>query len=82
RARRRRRRHTDSPFPEGTVATVVRPGSRGLVRVGGELWNARPTGEGPLLEGQRVKIVGQDGLLLLVNPELGEGEGVRESGSP
>ncbi|MBI2875101.1 MAG: hypothetical protein HYY09_08425, partial [Firmicutes bacterium] len=44
RARRRRRRHTDSPFPEGTVATVVRPGSRGLVRVGGELWNARPTG--------------------------------------
>jgi membrane-bound serine protease (ClpP class) len=41
--------------------------SRGLVRVHGELWNA--TSRTPVRAGQRVRILGRDGLTLLVEPE-------------
>jgi membrane protein implicated in regulation of membrane protease activity len=40
------------------------------VRVRGETWRARPeTGRGPIRFGQSVRIVGREGLLLLVRPE-------------
>jgi membrane-bound serine protease (ClpP class) len=51
----------------GTTAEVIGEFTgRGVVRYGGELWNARAAG--PLCAGQRVRIVGIDGLVLSVEP--------------
>jgi membrane-bound serine protease (ClpP class) len=51
----------------GTTAEVIGEFTkRGVVRYGGELWNAQA--EGPLCAGQRVRIVGIDGLVLSVEP--------------
>ena len=41
-------------------------GEEGRVRVKGELWRARATA--PLTTGTRVKVIGRDGLTLLVAP--------------
>lgn len=49
----------------GVVRSDLNP--QGEVQVGGEAWSARPTeGEGPLLQGTRVEVVGMDGLKLRV----------------
>ena len=42
-------------------------GGDGKVQVGAERWNARS--ERPLVSGQRIRVVGRDGLTLLVGPE-------------
>ncbi len=47
-----------------TGETVSWQGNEGRVRVRGEIWRARA--EAPLRDGSRVKVVGRDGLLLLV----------------
>ncbi len=50
---------------EGVVRSDLNP--QGEVRVSGESWTARPAeGEGPLLSGTRVEVVGMDGLKLRV----------------
>ena len=52
----------------GTTARVVRPAASGRparVRCGGEMWYAEAR-EGPLAEGQRVRVAGLRGLVLLV----------------
>jgi len=41
-------------------------GTQGRVRVAGEIWRARA--EAPLVEGAGVKVVGRDGLVLIVRP--------------
>ena len=54
---------------EATVTTACRP--LGQARLGGELWQARcEAGADP---GRRVRVVGRDGLVLLVEP-LGDGK--------
>ena len=66
----------------GTVGTALSPGSIGEVRrpvgplggsvyVGGEEWSARTSEGGPLPRGASVRVVRQDGLVLIVEPAPG-----------
>ena len=49
----------------GVVRSDLNP--QGEVQVAGEAWSARPAeGEGPLVSGTRVEVVGMDGLKLRV----------------
>jgi len=50
----------------GTAEAIADFSERGMVRLGGETWNARSSG--PLRAGQRVRVVKVDGLLLWVEP--------------
>jgi membrane-bound ClpP family serine protease len=50
---------------EGAVVTPCRP--QGQVRLQGEIWDARCEGGGAGA-GERVRVVGRDGLTLLVEP--------------
>jgi membrane-bound serine protease (ClpP class) len=58
----------------GALGEVRRPlgplGAFGSVYVGGEEWTARSTGDLPLERGTPVRIVGQDGLTVVVEPSL------------
>jgi membrane protein implicated in regulation of membrane protease activity len=74
----RRRRTDDSGFgaggtskvPIGTsglARTVV--GASGVVYAVGEEWTARSRGGAAIAAGQHVRVVGHDGLTLLVDPE-------------
>ncbi|HEX6995907.1 MAG TPA: NfeD family protein [Gammaproteobacteria bacterium] len=38
----------------------------GTVRIGGERWNAVVEGDGPIEAGERVRVVGRDGMTLVV----------------
>ncbi len=54
------------PHMEGTQGKVAVPlDPEGLVRIGGELWGARSE-DGPIQAGEKVVVVGQDGLQLMV----------------
>lgn len=55
----------------GTTAGVLEPGSVGRVELRGTSWSARNTSERALPAGTRCRVVGIDGLLLLVGPEGG-----------
>jgi len=56
----------------GLVVSTLNPS--GAVQMAGELWSADAVdGSGPILEGERVEIVGSEGLRLLVRP-ISEGE--------
>jgi membrane-bound serine protease (ClpP class) len=46
--------------------TVSWEGREGRIRVSGEIWRARASA--PLTSGTRVKVVGRDGLVLVVQP--------------
>jgi membrane-bound serine protease (ClpP class) len=50
---------------KGIVVTDLNP--EGAVHVGGELWTAKST-SGPILEGERIRVVEVDGLRLKVEP--------------
>lgn len=64
---RRRRATTGEEELIGAEAQVVAPlAPEGQVRVHGELWQARLSGGGSAAAGERVRIVGRDGLTLLV----------------
>lgn len=53
----------------GTVGEVRRPlGPTGSVYLGGEEWSARSADEASLPRGATVRVVGQDGLTLIVEP--------------
>ncbi|MDQ7795106.1 MAG: nodulation protein NfeD [bacterium] len=67
RSRRGRPRH---PVPEvGPQATVLEAlDPLGSVRVGGESWSARAVGAAPIAAGTRVRVLGREGLLLVVEP--------------
>lgn len=66
----------ERPGPDGAYRLVGRlgvvertDGAEGMVRVRGELWRAETSpGGGPLTRGARVRVVGVDGLLLVVEP--------------
>jgi membrane-bound serine protease (ClpP class) len=60
----------------GTVGEVRRPlGPTGSVYLGGEEWSARSADDVPLPRGATVRVVGQDGLTLIVEPVVsGPGE--------
>jgi len=51
---------------EGEVRTSIRPGHPGKVFVFGEYWNA--TGDTEIQTGQKVKVVGREGMTLKVEP--------------
>jgi membrane-bound ClpP family serine protease len=54
----------------GVAVTDIAP--EGLVQSSGERWSAR-SGEGPIRAGERVEIVGREGLCLLVRRARKEG---------
>lgn len=54
----------------GVVKHAIDPEGKGKVQVHGELWKAR-AGQ-PVAEGVRVRVVGVDGLVLEVEPEVAE----------
>jgi membrane-bound serine protease (ClpP class) len=61
---------------EGTAVTAVDPD--GTVRIRGALWRARTNRATPILEGDVVRVVEIDGLLLEVEPEEGGAKDYRE----
>lgn len=64
-------RGTRSAYPpEGSEGVVLRRLSpKGIVRVRGELWNARlADGADETDEGRRVRVTGRDGMTLIVEP--------------
>jgi membrane protein implicated in regulation of membrane protease activity len=71
----RRRRSLDDGFGAGGQSTVP-VGSigvaktdlspAGVVHVAGEQWTARSSGGAPIVDDQRIRVVGQDGLTLIV----------------
>ena len=59
-------------LPPGSVGEVRLPlGPLGSVYVGGEEWSARTANEQPLPRGTPVRVVRQDGLILIVEPTAG-----------
>jgi membrane-bound serine protease (ClpP class) len=57
-------------LPTGTPAVVRRPlGPVGSVYAAGEEWTARTVGDLPLDRGTPVKVVGVDGLTVIVEPD-------------
>jgi membrane-bound serine protease (ClpP class) len=73
-------------LPPGTVGEVRRPlgpdGSLGSIYAGGEEWTARTAGELPLERGTPVRVVGQEGLTLIVEPALDAAGTAAQSPSP
>ena len=61
---------------EGTAVSAVDPD--GTVRIRGALWRARTNRATPILEGDVVRVVEIDGLLLEVEPEEGGAKDYRE----
>lgn len=53
----------------GSAKTDLSPS--GVVLAAGEQWTARSGSGAPIAEGQWVRVVGQDGLTLIVDPEPG-----------
>jgi membrane-bound serine protease (ClpP class) len=51
----------------GTTKTMLAPS--GVVRMVGEEWTARSGDGSEIAAGERVRVVGQDGLTLIVDPE-------------
>jgi membrane-bound serine protease (ClpP class) len=52
---------------EGVAKTVLAPS--GVVLAAGEQWTARSASGAQIESGQRVRVVGQDGLTLIVDPQ-------------
>lgn len=51
----------------GVARTMV--AQSGVVNAAGEDWTARSVGDLPIAAGERVRVVGHDGLTLMVEPE-------------
>jgi membrane-bound serine protease (ClpP class) len=72
--------------PTGTIGEVRRPlgpfGELGSIYAAGEEWTARGTGELGLDRGTPVRVVGQDGLTLIVEPVLDATGSTAQSPSP
>jgi membrane-bound ClpP family serine protease len=51
---------------EGSVVETIPAGGEGLVMVEGELWRARSVRDEDIPAGERVRVVGYEGLVLLV----------------
>ncbi len=62
---------------EAEVKTALAP--LGVVYAAGEEWTARSAGGAALIPGQRVRVVGQDGLTLIVEPETSGAPPAREA---
>lgn len=51
----------------GDVGMVIRDGRpRGKIRIGGEVWDARTRDNSPLDKGEAVRVVGDEGIVLIV----------------
>jgi len=64
-----RRRPVYTPTPVGKTGRAlddIPPGGEGFVMVEGEYWRARNTGSEAIKRGDRVRVVGKDGAVLLV----------------
>ncbi len=62
------------PGSDGVVKTTLAP--FGVVHAAGEEWTARSSDGQTIAEGRRVRVVGQDGLTLMVEPGPPVDEGV------
>src|SRR5438552_5646464 len=67
-SQRRRARVGAEALLGATAQVVSRLDPRGQVRINGELWAARSSGAETVEPGQPVRILGLDGLTLLVEP--------------
>ncbi len=70
-ARLWRRRPVYMPMPigkQGKALDPMEPGEEGFVMVEGEYWKARNVSEKPIGRGEKIKVVGKDGAVLLVEP--------------
>lgn len=73
----RRRTPTGDFALRSTAGKVLRwDGVRGEVHVHGENWQARAAASLPMQPGQAVRVVGREGLVLLVEPVNGAAEGL------
>ncbi len=61
-------RNSDEPAEEATVVADFDDAGRGRVSIRGETWRAMQSFEAqePLTQGARVRVVGRDGLILIV----------------
>ena len=56
--------------PVGTAGVArTEIAQSGVVNAAGEEWTARSVGDMPIAAGERVRVVGHDGLTLMVEPE-------------
>ncbi len=69
------RRRRIQAGPETLIGAPGEAAGGGLVRVEGELWQARGAEE--LAPGAELRVVARDGLVLEVEPRTGEGRGGR-----
>jgi membrane-bound ClpP family serine protease len=68
----RRKALVGLPDMKGTQGKVISPlHPEGLVRIGGELWGAKSL-DGAIEVGEKVVVVGQDGLQLIVRRTAGQ----------
>lgn len=68
RIRRSRPVHGDDEFSESRAYVVEDVDPEGLIRVQGEIWRANSQDGEVITRGQRVSIVGREGMLLIVKP--------------
>lgn len=51
---------------EARVITTLAP--QGQIKLDGEYWSARTHGNGPIASGEHIRIIGAEGLVLIVEP--------------